>query len=463
MERLSGLDAFFLNVETPTQPLNVCCVMRLDTSTMPGGYTFDRFRDAMGRRVGAVPEFRLKLANSQLNLDHPVWTDDDDFQLERHLHRVGLPTPGGRHEFAEVCGDIASLPLDRDHPLWEMWVIEDTADGHVHAVLLKAHHAVVDGVAGANLMTHLCSENPDAPPPDPVDGAGTAHPLAIAASGLMGFMLRPWRLANLLPATLATVAQTVYRAHRGRTMAAPFAAPPTKFNAAFSRARNVAFTQLDLHDIKTIKNRFGVTVNDVVVALCSGVLRRHLSERHELPDAPLVATVPVSLHDKSDRPGHNQTTWMFCRLETHIGDPAERLRVIAAGNSAAKDHVAAIGPTLLHDWTQVAGHTMFGVAMKLLPLIPLPESPAFNLILSNVPGPDTQLYFLGCEVEAIYPLGPILAGSGLNITVMSLNDKLGVGIISCPHLLPDVTDLADGFGIALKELLECSCSLTSDD
>ena len=433
MERLSGLDAFFLYAETPTQPLNVCCVMELDTSTMPGGYTFDRFRDAMMLRVDGVPEFRLKLADSQLNLDHPVWVDDDDFQLERHLHRVGLPTPAGRHEFAEVCGDIASLPLDRDHPLWEMWVIEDIADGNARAVLLKAHHAVVDGV----------------------DGAGEADPLAVAASGLVGFALRPWRLATVLPATLTTLVQTLYRARRGATMAAPFAAPPTTFNASFSRARNVAFAQLDLQDIKTIKNRFGVTVNDVVVALCSGVLRRFLLDRHELPEAPLVATVPVSVHDKSDRHGHNHTTWMFCRLGTHISDPADRLLEIAEGNSAAKDHVAAMGPALLQDWTQFAGPTMFGVATKLLPLIPLPQSPAFNLILSNVPGPQTQLYFLGCEVEAMYPLGPILAGSGLNITVMSLNDELGIGIISCPHLLPDLTDLADGFETALKELLEC--------
>jgi diacylglycerol O-acyltransferase / wax synthase len=456
MERLSGLDAFFLYAETPTQPLNVCCVMELDTSTMPGGYTFDRFRDAMMLRIDAVPEFRLKLADSQLNLDHPVWIDDDDFQLERHLQHVGLPTPAGRHEFAEVCGDIASLPLDRDHPLWEMWVIEDTADGNARAVLLKAHHAVVDGVAGATLMAQLCSDKPDAPPPDPVDGAGGADPLAIAASGLLGFALRPWRLASVLPATVATLLRTLYRARRGATMAQPFAAPPTTFNASFSRARNVAFTRLDLQDIKAIKNRFGVTVNDVVVALCSGVLRRFLLDRHELPEAPLVATVPVSVHDKSDRHGHNQTTWMFCRLETHISDPAERLLLIAEGNSAAKEHVAAMGPTLLQDWTQFAGQTMFGVAMKLLPLIPLPESPAFNLILSNVAGPQTQLYFLGCEVQAMYPLGPILAGSGLNITVMSLNDELGIGIISCPHLLPDLTDLADGFETALKELLDCA-------
>jgi diacylglycerol O-acyltransferase / wax synthase len=463
MERLSGLDAFFLYLETPTQPLNVCCILRLDTSTMPGGYTFDRFRDAFTPCIDAVPEFRLKLADSQLNLDHPVWVDDEDFELERHLFRVGLPTPGGRREFADVCGEIAALPLDRDHPLWEMWVIEDIAGDNALSVMLKAHHAVVDGVAGANLMAQLCSLTPDAPPPDPVDGAGTANPLQIAVSGLVGVALRPWRLAKIVPATLSTLVQAVFRARGGRTMAAPFAAPPTKFNAPFTRARNVAFTQLDLHDIKMIKNSFGVTVNDVVVALCSGVLRRYLLDCHDLPGTPLVATVPVSVHDRSDRHGHNQTTWMFCRLETQISDPAERLRAIAEGNSAAKDHVAAMGPTLLQDWTQLTGQTMFGVAMKLLPLIPLPDHPAYNLILSNVPGPQNQLYFLGCEVKAMYPLGPLLAGSGLNITVMSLNDELGVGIISCPDLLPNLWELADDFDTALKELLECADQFASDE
>jgi len=209
-----------------------------------------------------------------------------------------------------------------------------------------------------------------------------------------------------------------------------------------------------LCDVKRVKDRFGVTINDVVVALCAGVLRRFLLERGELPDNPLVATVPVSVHDKSDRPGRNQTTWMFCRVDSQISDPTERIRTIAAGNTAAKDHTTAMGPTLLHDWTQFGGPTMFGTAMRILPRIP--HNPAYNLILSNVPGPQAQLYFLGCRVGTMYPLGPILGGAGLNITVMSLNGELGVGIISCPDLLPDLWGIADAFPDALKELLECS-------
>lgn len=457
MQRLSGLDAFFLYLESPTQPLNVCCVLELDPGDMPGGYTFGQFREELAARVDAVPEFRLKLADNQLNFDHPVWVDDDRFDLARHLHRVALPAPGGSRELAEICGHVAGLALDRDRPLWEMWVIEGLHGGDALSVVLKAHHAVIDGVGGANLLAQLCSTAPDAPPPQPAARSGGANPLQIAASGLVGAALRPWRLAKVVPATALTLGQTLMRARGGgQTMAAPFAAPPTAFNGSFTRRRNVALATLDLDDVKTVKNRFGVTVNDVVTALCAGALRQFLVDRDELSDTPLVASVPVSVRGKSDRPGRNQTTWMLCRLETHIDDPAERLSNIARGNAAAKDHAAAMGSSLLQDWTQVAGQTMFGAAMKLLPRIPLPDKPPHNLVLSNVPGPQEQLYFMGCRVDAMYPLGPIIAGAGLNITVMSLNGRLGIGLISCPDLVTDLWELADTFPAALKELLNCS-------
>ncbi|MGD1241872.1 WS/DGAT/MGAT family O-acyltransferase [Mycobacterium seoulense] len=456
MQRLSGLDAFFLNLESPTQPLNVCCVLELGPATMPGGYTFDRFRDALSARLDAVPEFRLKLADSQLNFGHPVWADDVGFDLGRHLHRAAVPAPGGPKELAEICGHVAGLPLDRDRPLWDMWVIEGLHGGEALAVVLKVHHAVVDGVGGATLLAQLCSSVPDAPAPEPVTRPGPAHPLQIAASGLISAGLRPWRLAKVVPATALTLAQTLLRARGGgHTMAAPFAGPATAFNGRFTRRRNVALTILDLEDVKKVKNRFGVTINDVVAALCAGALRQFLLDRGELADKPMVASVPVSVRGRSDRPGRNQTTWMLCRLETHIDDPAERLSSIADGNAAAKDHAAAMGPSLLQDWTQVAGQTLFGAA-RLLPRIPLPEKPPHNLVMSNVPGPQEQLYFLGCRLDAMYPLGPIIAGAGLNITVMSLNGRLGVGLISCPDLVADLWDLADAFPAALKELLNCT-------
>lgn len=460
MQRLSGLDASFLYLETSTQPLHVCSVLELDTSTIPGGYSFEKLRDQLASRITAIPTFREKLANSFLNLDHPVWVKDDEFHLERHVHRIGLPAPGGRVELAEICGHLASLPLDRRHPLWEMWAIEglggtDARKGGRLAVLTKVHHAAVDGVTGANLMSQLCSVEPDAPPPQPVDASPEANPLRIALGGLGRFAVRPITLAtSVLPSTVSTVVDTVRRAAGGRAMPSPFAAPQTPFNASITADRNVAFAQLDLADVKKVKDHFGVKVNDVVMALVSGVLRTFLIQRDQLPENTLVAMVPVSVHDRSDRPGRNQVSGMFASLQTQIADPGERLRAIAEANVIAKDHSSAIGATLLQDWSQFAGPAVFGVAMRVYARTRLTESrPVHNLVVSNVPGPQIPLYFLGAEVEAMYPLGPIFHGSGLNITVMSLNGKLNVGLISCPELLPDLWDMADGFVTGMGELL----------
>ncbi len=463
LQRLSGLDASFLYLETPSQPLHVCSILELDASTIPGGYSFERLRDELALRVKAIPSFRERLANSFLNLDHPVWVEDEHFEIDRHLHRIGLPAPGGRVELGEICGHLASLPLDRRHPLWETWVIEgvggtDARNGGRLAVLTKVHHAAVDGVTGANLMSQLCSTEPDAPPPDPVEGQGDTNQLRIALGGLGRFATRPLNLATkVLPATITTVVDTVQRAVGGRAMAAPFAAPQTTFNASVTAHRNVAFAELDLEDIKTVKNHFNVKVNDVVMALVAGVLRQFLLDRGELPESSLVAMVPVSVHDRSDRPGRNQVSGMFTKLETHIEDPAERLKAIAAANTTAKEHSSAIGATLLQDWSQFAGPAVFGVAMRVYARSRLTEArPVHNLVVSNVPGPQIPLYFLGAEVSAMYPLGPIFHGSGLNITVMSLNGKLDVGLISCPELLPDLWDLADDFAVGMKELLDAA-------
>jgi diacylglycerol O-acyltransferase / wax synthase len=465
MEPLSGLDASFLYLESPSQPLHVCSILELDTSTMPGGYTFDRFRDELMLRIEAMPQFREKLADSQLNLDHPVWVEDSGFDVDRHLHRIGLPPPGGRTELAEICGHIASLPLQRDRPLWEMWVIEGAADPDADqgqrgrlTVMIKVHHAAADGVTSALLLAQLCTGEPDAPPPDPVDGPGDAGALEIAASGLLRFASRPLRLANLVPTTISTIVNTIARAGRGHAMAPPFAGPPTSFNASVTGHRRIGLAALDLGDIKSVKNRFHVTVNDVVMALCAGSLRRFLLDRGALPDTPLVAMVPVSVHGESDRPGRNQLSGMLCRLPTHIDDPAARLWAARQANAVAKEHCSAIGPTLLQDWTQVAARAVLGFAMRPVAGAAgalLTRKPIYNLLVSNVPGPQTTLYFLGAEVKAVYPLGPLFQGSGLNITVMSLDGRVDVGVISCPELLPEPWELAGNFPRELDALLEC--------
>ena len=458
MERLSGLDASFLYSESDTVPLHVCSVVELDTTTIPGGYSFEKFRDGLASRMQALPELRAKIADTDCNLDHPVWVEDDTLDVSRHVQRIELPSPGGRRELAEVCGHIASLPLDRDKPMWEMWVVEGVAgtdphDGGPLALMIKVHHAAVDGVSAANLLNQLCDIEPDAAPPPPVDGAGGGSTVGIAAGGLMRFLGRPVQLAKVVPSTVATVVKTAGRAVTGTAMAAPFNAPSTPFNTEVNGDRIIALAQLDFDDVRRVKKRFDVKINDVVLALCAGALRGFLRDRGQLPEKPLVAVVPASVHDKSDRPGRNQLSGMFCNLHTDLTDPADRLREIAESNHYAKEHSSAISPTLLTDLTQVVTRGAFGFLLGLMARTPLTHTPIHNVIISNVAGPDVPLYGLGAQIKALYPLGPIFHGSALNITVMSASGKLNVGILSCPGLVDDLWDLADRFELELAELL----------
>ena len=458
LDRVSGYDAFFLELESDTQPVNVCCLLELDTSTMPGGYRYERIVEALAARVVEAPDFRLKLADSQLNPANPVWIEDADFRIERHVHRIGLPRPGGRAELSEICGHIAALPLDRSRPLWEMWVIEGPDDPDSVSVMMKSHHAAVDGVGGADLLMHLCGVDRGVPVPVPVaervSGPPAASRIEMAAAGIADVIRRPWRLVTVVPDTARTVVHTVQRAVSGEAMAPPFAAPSTAFNAPFTSRRNIAFTQVDLGDVKKVKEKFGITINDVVVAMTSGALRRFLLDRDDLPEQPLVATVPMSTRNKSDRPGRNHTMWMFCRLATDIEDVAERLEIICGNISHAKGHGNEMAPTLIQDWTEFLGRSVLNAVVRVARNIPLPDRPIHNLVLSNVPGPQQPLYFLGCAINAQYPFGPIVIGAGLNVTVMSLNGRLGIGVISCPDLVSDVWDLADAFPVALDELLQ---------
>ncbi len=458
MERLSGLDAGLLYSESSTVPLQVCSITELDTSTVPGGYTFEKFRDLLASRVPAIPVFRTKLEDPDLNIDHPVWVEDKDFQLSRHLNRVALPEPGGREELAQLCGRLVATPLERSKPLWEMWVIEGVGgsaahDEHRVAVLMKVHHAAVDGVSAANLLAQLLDTEPDAPPPDPVEAPQPASALEIAADGLWRFVTRPWQLTRVVPVTASLITNTVTRALSGTAMAAPFSAPSTPFNAPLTSERTVAFAQLSLDDVKKVKNQAEVKVNDVVMALCAGALRGYLEDRGELPGKPLIAVVPASVHGQSDRPGRNQLSGMFCSLHTDIEDPLERLHAIGESNLLAKEHSGSLGPTMLVDLAQSISRDMFGWLLGVLSRTSLSRAVIHNVIISNVAGPTTTLYSGGAQVTALYPFGPIFPGSGLNITVMSMGDKLNVGIISCPQLVEDLWDLADRFDAELTELL----------
>ncbi len=462
MQRLSGLDASFLYLETSSQVLHVCGLMTLDGSTIPGGYTFAKVKQRLAERVLLIPAFRRKLHNPLWNLSHPVWVEDEDFDLDHHVHRIGVPAPGDRTELAELAAHIAGQQLDRARPLWELYVIEGLADGEI-AVLLKMHHASVDGVSGASLITYLAGLEPDAPPPD-VSADERRNPsvpdrIALFRSGVAHFAKRPAEVARLLPDLLELVPRWVGKSLRGKGMPIPFTAPRTSLNGTITGHRSVAFAQLDLDEIKEIKNAFGVTVNDVVLALVAGALRDFLGSRGDLPDDPLVATVPVSVHDRTERDhGSNKVSAFFASLPTHLADPAARVFFLAEANRLSKDHHQDIHADMLQDWAQFSAATMFGLAVRAYSALRLAEKHpvVHNLVISNVPGPPMPLYLLGARITGLYPLGPVFHGAGLNITVLSNAGKVHVGLLGAKELVKDLWPLADALPEALAQLLKAS-------
>jgi len=459
VHRLGGFDATLLLFESPSQPMHACSLAELDVSTMPGGYSFEAFREMLAVRTRALPEFRAKVVDSRLNLGTPVWAEDPNFDIDNHVHRLDLPAPGGQRELCDIAGRLASEPLDRSRPLWDMWVLEGVSgvepkvSGRI-ALVIRTHHVFADGLTSGDLWAKLYASDTDAPATSPVDGFGDISPQRLAVDGLLRFAARPWfLLTRLIVPTLVALARTVGRAVRGRAMSAPFLAPRIPFNGDVSERRNVAYARLDLRDVKTVKNTFGVKVNDVLLAVVSGAVRQFLESRGALPDRALVALIPVAVQD--GREGlRNQFAPMWSSLHTDLEDPVGRLKAIAESSSVAKEHSSAIGTTLLADWAHCAP-SLPPAIMRLYAWSGLSKRlPVYSVSLSNVRGDQQQI--LGAHVIANYPFGPVMNGAGLNITAASLNGNIDCGLVSCPELLPDLWEVADAMPVALKELLNAA-------
>ena len=466
MERMSGLDASFLYFETPNMHMHVMGVIVFDPSTVPEGYSFELVKEKMENRLHLVPPFRRKLAPIPFNLHHPVWVEDANFDLDYHIRRIGCPAPGGERELSELVGDIASRPLDRTRPLWEMYIVEGLQNGYVASVA-KMHHCTIDGVSGANLMVHLfdLEPTPEAEPetepwvPDRMPTDVERITYAVASR-----LRRPFSLFRVLPETARSVLNVVQRRRsEGTGMATPFTAPRTSFNQPITPHRRVAFATTSLDEVKQIKRAYGVTVNDVVLTIVATALRKYLEDHGELPQKSLIATCPVSVRgeDEKDVIGSNRVSAIFTSLHTDNRDPVERLKAINVGSRTAKEEHNAIGADILQNWGEFAAPTTFSLAARMYTSLRLVERhPVIhNLVISNVPGPPFPLYFAGAKLVGLNPLGPIFDGAGLNITILSYVDNINWGFIACRELMPDLWDLADAIGDAQAELLKAAQSV----
>lgn len=465
MQRLSGMDASFLYMETPTHHMHVVGVLILDPSTMQGGFSLDRVRSLIASRIHLMPMLRRRLVQVPLGLSHPLWAEDPDFTLDSHIAHLAVPAPGSMQELAEVVGGIASRPLDRRRPLWEMHVVEGLADGSA-ALVTKMHHATIDGITGADLMSHLLDLEPNAADPPPPDEEWVPDRVPSEIEVLAGAVAD--RITNPLRGVraLARTARSLLDLGRsvlplggdGLSPALPFTAPRTRLNAPITGNRAVAFGQAALDDFKRIKSTFGTTVNDVVLAAAAMTLRRWLLAHDDLPDRPLVAAVPVSVHGQASGGGINQVSNMFVRLPVNMDDPVRQLEAIHAETRDAKAVHNAMGADLIQHLAQITPPGVYNLAMRVyaLPQVAGAIPPTQNLVISNVPGPPVPLYIAGAQVKGIYPFGPLIEGSGINLTVLSNMGNMDVGVIACPDTVPDLWQIIDGFIAAVAELREAA-------
>ena len=452
MERMEGVDAGFLYMETPAMHMHTVKVAILER---PGGFDFDAFTHEVMARLGKLPPFRQRILMDPLHLNHPLWITDRDIDPARHIFRVVVPPPADMSALEKVIGQIVSVPLDRSVPLWELHVCEGLEGGRV-AVVAKLHHALADGNAANNLLANAT-------------GAVTAHEadvtfdrtpsrVRLVRAALVDATRQALSLPGLLVRTVRSLAGLV-RLRRGSTVSPPrpiLDTPRTSFNGRLGSRRNVATCSLSLGDIKAAKTAHGVTVNDVVLGIVAGALRQWLADRGELPRKALTAGVPVGV----DPPGHeprlsgNRVSNFFTTLATDVADPVERLRTISAVADAAKLQQRTLGPNILIDWTQFTPPAPFSAVLRLYSRLGAASwHPApFNVIVSNVAGPREELLLGDSRLVDLFSVGPILEGIGLNVTAWSYQDRMNFTVLSCPDLVPDLAPLVAEFDPALREL-----------
>ncbi len=455
IEAISGLDATFLYGETPTSPMHVGSVVIIEDSLK-----FETFRKIILSRIHQIPKMRQRLVSVPLSLDYPYWVDDPDFDINMHMNHIALPQPGGWQELRKTASQIFSEHLDRSRPLWSFTFVEglntipQVPKGSV-AIIAKIHHVAIDGVAGAGILSVIYDMSPkvrEIPEPRPYKPAPLPNELSLIAKSTVSFATNPLKFPKLISNTLtATVkAGVLSRVQRLEPPPTPFTAPSTPLNGIISSRRKWNASILSLERIKTLKNIMQTTVNDVMLAICAGALRRYLLEKNKLPKKSLVALVPLSTRTKEEaNQGGNQISSMLLQLATHIEDPIERLEVIHENAMRAKAYQKALGAKTLGNLAEMVPFGLANQAARLYSRFHLAENhkPVFNVLITNVPGPNFPLYINGHKVLSIMGMAPVIDGMGLIITIFSYNGLVMLCPTADAKSMPDL----DTFSRYLRE------------
>jgi WS/DGAT/MGAT family acyltransferase len=453
-DRLSGLDSSFLHLERDVAHMHVgaCAVVE----GPPPGYE-DLLR-AIVSRLHLVPRYRQRLAFVPLDQGRPVWVDDPHFNASFHVRHTALPQPGGESELKRLAGRVFSQSLDRSKPLWEIWLVEGLADGRF-ALLFKTHHALVDGISGVDIATVLFDTARDPAPVAPPEHDWIPRPLPSAAQLLADALLG----RATVPAEIARGARAALRGPRqlaGRlgealagvgamAWAGLSAAPPSPFNVRIGPHRRFTWVEVELAELKAIKNSLGGTVNDVVLTVVTGALARYMRRHgHETEGVTLKAMVPVSVRADVERGAlGNRVAAMSAPLPVGVEDPVSRLFQIRHDMQDVKSSGQAVGAEVLTRLSGFPPPTIMAQAARLQA-----RQRLFNLVVTNVPGPQMPLYVLGRELQNLYPLVPLAENTALGIAVVSYNGKMNFGLNADFDALADVQTLADDLREGIDEL-----------
>lgn len=465
MRRIPGKDAIFLYMDSPAHPMHIGFVGVFDPSTIPGGIDspaeiYERLLVLLEQRIHLFPPFRQRLVTVPLGLDHPVFIEDPAFDLAYHVRRGALPAPGGRQELEAMVSDLMSRPMDMSHPLWELHVVEGVEDGR-WALIAKAHHVIVDGVGGNEILVNLLDLEPEPrpvdPPTQPWEPEEVPSELGLVGKAVARTVTNPPRLARTVLGTLGTVGKVVRDRIAGGDEDPPIATlgPRTLLNQPITSHRQVALGKVSLDDVKQVKDAHGVKVNDVVLAMCGRGLRRFLAEHGDEPAKALVAAVPISVRTGGEDEAGNQVSGMTVPLADDLEDVSEQLRRINKVTAVYKERLGGIAADLMTDWAQFATPALAAQAFRFYSSMQLQRRhpPVANLLISNVPGPPVPLHVAGSRMVSMYPIGPVFYGQALNITVVSYLDEMFVGVVACPDAVPGVPSVVGHITKALDEMV----------
>ena len=453
-DRLTGLDASFLHLEDGAAHMHVAGVMIFEGSPPP----YDDLLEAIERRLGLVPRYRQRLAFVPLGQGRPKWVDDPHLNLRYHVRSTALPAPGSEQQLKALAGRVFAQALDRDKPLWEIWLVEGL-EGDRFAMLSKTHHALVDGISGVDIMSVLFDTSPDPAAPTDTGERWLPRPLPSPVQ-LLGEALME---RATIPAELVRSVRSVFRGPRrvveglrdaavgvgAMAWAGLNPAPSSPYNKSIGPHRRYTWVRANLADIKAIKNELGGTVNDVVLATVAGALGKHLRRRgHSTDGLELKAMVPVSVRaDVESGALGNRVAAMMAPLPVWCQDAVARLDIVREELKGLKSGGQAVGAQVLTELSGFAPATVMGQASRLMS-----RQRFFNVVVTNVPGPQQPLFLAGRRMIDPFPMVPLAKNQGLGIALLSYAGRINFGLVGDYDVMYDLDDFADDIEDSLAEL-----------